>query len=213
MSMRAVQLYAPEAKRAGSAQAIGRARDWLASAKGEVTEERAFRLLGLAWAEADTDTLRAAARELLALQRNDGGWSQEPSLESDSYATGEALTALRESGIAAADDLAVRRGVEFLLRTQLQDGSWYVKSRSVPIQAFLDAPQPTVSRHLSYLRRAGLVRARQERSWNFCELSPAKKAFHKKLLECLSVCFRDVPELEADGQRARSIRASGRCCR
>ena len=77
----------------------------------------------------------------------------------------------------------------------------------------LHAPQPTVSRHLSYLRRAGLVKARQERSWNFYELSPAKKAFHKKLLECLSVCFREVPELEADGQRARSIRASGGCCR
>jgi ArsR family transcriptional regulator len=77
----------------------------------------------------------------------------------------------------------------------------------------LHAPQPTVSRHLSYLRRAGLVRARQERSWKFYELSLAKKAFHKKLLECLSVCFRDVPELEADGQRARSIRASGGCCR
>jgi len=77
----------------------------------------------------------------------------------------------------------------------------------------LHAPQPTVSRHLSYLRRAGLVKARQERSWNFYELSPPKKAFHKKLLECLSVCFREVPELEADGQRARSIRASGGCCR
>jgi squalene cyclase len=142
MSMRAVQLYAPEARRAESARAVGRARDWLASAKGEVTEERAFRLLGLAWAGADKDTLRAAAREMLALQRSDGGWSQEPSLESDSYATGEALTALRESGMAAADDLAVRRGVAFLLRTQLQDGSWYVKSRSVPIQVYFESGFP-----------------------------------------------------------------------
>jgi len=140
--MRAVQLYAPEARRAESARAVGRARDWLASAKGEVTEERAFRLLGLAWAGADKDTLRAAAREMLALQRSDGGWSQEPSLESDSYATGEALTALRESGMAAADDPAVRRGVAFLLRTQLQDGSWYVKSRSVPIQVYFESGFP-----------------------------------------------------------------------
>jgi hypothetical protein len=142
MAMRALQLYAPEAKRAESARAVGRARNWLASAKGEVTEERAFRLLGLAWAEAETDMLKAAARELLALQRSDGGWSQEPSLESDSYATGEALTALRESGMAAADDPAVRRGVEYLLRTQLQDGSWYVKSRSVPIQAYFESGFP-----------------------------------------------------------------------
>ncbi len=123
-------------------RAIGRARDWLASAKGEVTEERAFRLLGLAWAEVGEEALKTAARELLALQRSDGGWSQEPSLESDSYATGEALTALLESGMAAADDPAVRRAVEFLLRTQLQDGSWYVKSRSVPIQAYFESGFP-----------------------------------------------------------------------
>ena len=76
----------------------------------------------------------------------------------------------------------------------------------------LRAPQPTVSRHLSYLRRAGLVKAREERSWNFYELAPAKKVFHKKLLDCLGACFRDVPELEADAARARRIRASGGCC-
>ncbi len=142
VSLRALQLYAPQANRAEYTRAIGRARDWLASAKGEVTEERAFRLLGLAWAEAGTEKLSTAARELLALQRSDGSWSQEPSLESDSYATGEALTALLESGMAAADDQAVRRGVEFLLRTQLQDGSWYVKSRSVPIQAYFESGFP-----------------------------------------------------------------------
>jgi ArsR family transcriptional regulator len=77
----------------------------------------------------------------------------------------------------------------------------------------LQAPQPTVSRHLSYLRRAGLVKARQERSWSFYELAPARKAFHKKLLECLGACFRDVPELEADATRARRVRASGGGCR
>ena len=78
--------------------------------------------------------------------------------------------------------------------------------------AILQAPQPTVSRHLSYLRRAGLVKTREERSWNFYELAPAKKIFHRKLLDCLGACFRDVPELEADAKRARQIRASGGCC-
>ena len=142
MSMRALQLYAPPGRAAESARAIARARDWLVSAKGEVTEERAFRLLGLAWADAGADVLKPAARELLALQRDDGGWSQETSLDSDGYATGEAITALLESGMAAASDPAVRRGVEFLLRTQLQDGSWYVKSRSVPIQAYFESGFP-----------------------------------------------------------------------
>jgi ArsR family transcriptional regulator, arsenate/arsenite/antimonite-responsive transcriptional repressor len=33
------------------------------------------------------------------------------------------------------------------------------------IHASLGVPQPTASRHLAYLRRAGLVRARREGSW------------------------------------------------
>ena len=90
----------------------------------------------------------------------------------------------------------------------LQQGEWCVGD----LVEVLQAPQPTVSRHLSYLRRAGLVQARHERSWNFYALAPAKKAFHKKLLECVGACFRDVPELEADAERARHVRASGGCC-
>ena len=78
--------------------------------------------------------------------------------------------------------------------------------------AILELPQPTVSRHLSYLRRARLVDARQERSWNFYRLTPARTAFHKKLLSCLGSCFGDVPELSTDSDRARKLRASGGCC-
>ena len=78
--------------------------------------------------------------------------------------------------------------------------------------AILRLPQPTVSRHLSYLRRAALVSARQERSWNFYRLTSPKTLFHKKLLECLGSCFTDVPELAADAARARRLRARGGCC-
>jgi ArsR family transcriptional regulator len=76
----------------------------------------------------------------------------------------------------------------------------------------LEVPQPTVSRHLSYLRKAGLVKAREEQSWNFYALMPARTTFHAKLLECLGTCFRDVPELASDMARARRVRARGACC-
>lgn len=142
MSMRAVQAYAPKANRAGYLQAIAHARDWLASATGETTEERAFRVLGLAWAKADSVLVMTAARQLLSGQRSDGGWSQQPSMESDAYATGEALVALREAGVGRDDEQAVRNGLEFLLRTQFEDGSWFVKSRAVPIQAYFDSGFP-----------------------------------------------------------------------
>src|SRR3954465_6626188 len=62
----------------------------------------------------------------------------------------------------------------------------------------LGAPQAKVSRHLAYLRRAGLVRARKEGLWSYYALIPAKGAFHLKLLECLACCFSDVPELSRD---------------
>ena len=78
--------------------------------------------------------------------------------------------------------------------------------------AILKLPQPTVSRHLSYLRRAGLVDTREERSWNFYRLRPGRAAFHKKLLECLGSCFHDVPELGSDSKRAQKLRSRGGCC-
>jgi hypothetical protein len=142
MAMRALQLYAPRSVRAESAKAIARARDWLVALAPDATEEQAFRVLGLVWGGANRAAIAAAGRALQASQRADGGWSQQKSLHSDAYATGEALVALTESGAVAKGDPAIRRGVEFLLRTQLEDGSWFVKSRSVPIQAYFESGFP-----------------------------------------------------------------------
>jgi ArsR family transcriptional regulator, arsenate/arsenite/antimonite-responsive transcriptional repressor len=70
-------------------------------------------------------------------------------------------------------------------------------------------PQPTVSRHLGYLRRSGLVMTRKEGLWIFYQLAPATTASHSKLLECLGACFADVPELKADARRAKQLRKRG----
>ena len=90
----------------------------------------------------------------------------------------------------------------------IQDGELCV----CDLVAVLKLPQPTVSRHLSYLRRAGLVRVRQERSWNFYELAPARSAFHTKILECLATCYTDVPEMTHDRTRSSQLRKRGGCC-
>ena len=76
----------------------------------------------------------------------------------------------------------------------------------------LKLPQPTVSRHLSYLRKAGLVSTREERSWNFYRLTRPRTTFHRKLVDCLGTCFNDVPELSADSYRAKRLKARGGCC-
>ena len=76
--------------------------------------------------------------------------------------------------------------------------------------AVLRVPQPTASRHLAYLRKAGLVLARKRGLWSYYRLAPARTAFHKKLLECLASCFQHVPELAADAEQLSRGRQS--CC-
>ena len=78
--------------------------------------------------------------------------------------------------------------------------------------AILGVPQPKVSRHLAYLRKAGLVETREQGLWNFYRLAPATSPFHKKLLECLTACFGDVPKVARDADKARVLKKSGGCC-
>jgi squalene cyclase len=40
------------------------------------------------------------------------------------------------------NDPAYRRGVQFLLNTQLADGSWFVRSRSHPTQIYFESGFP-----------------------------------------------------------------------
>jgi hypothetical protein len=141
-SLRALQAYAPKPQRAEYEKAVQLAAGWLAKARPRSTEDRAFQLLGLAWAGASKDVIAKAAGELVAEQRADGGWSQIRSLKSDAYATGEALVALRESGALAVTSPAFQRGTEYLMGTQLEDGSWYVKSRAIPLQPFFESDFP-----------------------------------------------------------------------
>jgi ArsR family transcriptional regulator len=77
----------------------------------------------------------------------------------------------------------------------------------------LRVPQAKVSRHLAYLRRAGLVQVRKDGLWSYYTLAPAKGAFHAKLLECLACCFTDVPELAKDTARlSRQPKCGPQCC-
>ncbi len=62
----------------------------------------------------------------------------------------------------------------------------------------LDLPQPKISRHLAYLRKAKLVLARKEGLWMHYQLVPASTEFHESLLKCLGCCFGCVPELARD---------------
>lgn len=75
--------------------------------------------------------------------------------------------------------------------------------------AVLRAPQTTVSRHLAYLRRAGLVRVRRDGLWRHYSLTPADGRFHRGLLRCLAGCFEEVRELADDRERYGRLKG---CC-
>ena len=137
LSLRALQVYGKD-----SQERIERARRWLENAKPATTEDRVMQLLGMAWGKSDADRILAAAKQLRAEQRPDGGWSQLSHVESDAYATGEALVALHLSGQLDTSDPAYQRGVAYLLRTQFDDGSWLVRSRSNPFQPYKESGFP-----------------------------------------------------------------------
>jgi hypothetical protein len=129
LSLRAIQLYGK-----GQEQQIVRAAKWLrTTAKPVTTEDQAMQLLGLAWAKTPARELKPYIKNLLAAQRQDGGWGQLHTLETDAYATGEALVALQTAGLSA-DSPECQRAVGYLLRTQFADGSWLVRTRTYAIQ-------------------------------------------------------------------------------
>jgi hypothetical protein len=142
LAMRSLQLYQLEGQAAEMTERISRARNWLVTAKPRIHQERVFRLLGLAWAGMSTSELADAVAELSKEQRADGGWAQLPGLKSDAWATGQTLVALRIAGGIPTSDPAYQRGIMFLLRTQFDDGSWYVRHRTWPFQTHFESEFP-----------------------------------------------------------------------
>lgn len=67
-------------------------------------------------------------------------------------------------------------------------------------------PQPKISRHLAYLRKAGLVKARREGLWVYYRLAEPTSEIHRKLVECVRCCLSEIPQLAADLKALRS------CC-
>lgn len=130
----------PDQKQASDA-AIAKAKSWLAGCTPKSQEDRASRLWALHLLSATPDEVNAARETVLAAQRADGGWSQLDDMESDAYATGHTLYVLGLAGMPASSP-AYQRGMAYLLKTQRDDSSWFVKSRSKPIQVYFDNGDP-----------------------------------------------------------------------
>jgi ankyrin repeat protein len=132
--LRAIRLYPIPGRREEFEERFARAKRWLLSARAFSAEERSMQLNALADAGASASDRAPFAKALKAAQNPDGSWSQLPGVPGDAYATGEALYALHVSGEASTKDPVYQKGVQWLLRNQLPDGSWFVPTVAVPVQ-------------------------------------------------------------------------------
>jgi len=116
--------------------------EWILSERPRDTEDRVFQLFALPYIDNAKDAIAAATAALVESQRDDGGWAQTDDMESDAYATGSAVVALLRAGELQPDHAAVQRGVQYLLDTQLADGSWHVATRAKPFQTYFESGFP-----------------------------------------------------------------------
>lgn len=142
LSVRALQRYGPKAQSEEIQGRIAKAKEWLQGATGKTIDDMAFRLMGLKWSGATMEERQSAIEALKAAQLEDGGWAQMPNRSSDAYATGMAIYALRIAGGLEANDPIVEKGASYLIRTQDDDGSWFVNKRAIPANNYFDAKFP-----------------------------------------------------------------------
>ena len=72
------------------------------------------------------------------------------------------------------------------------------------LQGVLQTNQPKISRHLAYLRKAGLVAARQDGKWTHYRLKKLEARLEKILAQTLDY-LPSQPQIKSDLQRLKLI--------
>lgn len=104
---------------------------WLSETKTDDDPQSvAMRLVLWRRLERPDEEWRPLAQKVRDRQNADGGWSQATGMKSDAWATGQALYALSHAGLKA-DEPAIVKARTFLIKTQRDDGSWPMTSRSM----------------------------------------------------------------------------------
>ena len=65
----------------------------------------------------------------------------------------------------------------------------------------LQAPQPTISRHLAYLRQAGVVSARREGKWMHYRIVAPADSRAARIFDEVRAWLREQPEMQRDRER------------
>ena len=113
------------------ARAAERAMSWMAASEPETVQDKVFKVAAL-MRDGTPDQKRAAwsaVESLVSEQQADGGWKEAPATKgSNAFATGQVLYGFKQAGVSV-NAPSFRRGVDFLLRTQVKDptpdhGAW-----------------------------------------------------------------------------------------
>lgn len=75
------------------------------------------------------------------------------------------------------------------------------------IVAILKTSQPKISRHLAYLRRAGIVAARREGKWMHYRLAEPPNEHAARIFRELRASLAEHPEFQRDRERLMQV-----CC-
>jgi ankyrin repeat protein len=142
VAARTIAAYGSSADAAEIRERVERAKRWLIAKQPTTIDDKVHRLLGLRWTHADEGLIRSAADLLTREQNPDGGWSQLPGVNGDAYATGMVLVALHGATGLPVTDPVYKRGVEYLLKTQEADGSWFVHKRAAAANAYFESGFP-----------------------------------------------------------------------
>jgi ankyrin repeat protein len=152
--IRTLRLYAIPGRKDELDARVARAGAWLEETEPRTVEDRTMQILGIVWAGRKAPSNRI--QQLVARQQSDGGWGQTENLPADAYATGEALWALHESGMPVSNPV-YQRGVDYLLGTQQEDGTWHVVTRAFSFQPYFQSGFPYG--HDQWISQAGTAMA------------------------------------------------------
>lgn len=73
------------------------------------------------------------------------------------------------------------------------------------IHESLNLPQPTVSRHLAYLRRTGLVETRREGVWMHYRLSPPAERLAASIVDAALHAVGHIPAVGRDRKKLAKV--------
>ena len=79
------------------------------------------------------------------------------------------------------------------------------------IQYVLESTQPTVSRHLQYLKNSGLVQDRRDGYRVYYRLGQPQSGSRKHLFEFLQIAFKTDEPFKSDAKRLKEAVSQGAC--